>query len=460
MSPGIMLRAEAEEIVTPQIQAQLPSIQKLQLRGIQVGDDGFRLGINGSPQISASRLMSPDRIVLDLQGTEVVSAWNNAVLMVNRYGVRQIRVSQLQKSPAIARLVFELDGTSPVSWFSSFDAGLGLFLLRPTNLANVPSNQPISSSNPPVSTSSTTIEGLLFNGYGQLVIQANRAIAYRSNFDASNNTYLITIPSAQIAANLRRPVLGANSPIEQIRLNQSGNNVVVSIKTIAGWQLQETSRSNLAEIPLQLNSVSQVATNNGSLPQPTNNLPLRNNNRPIIAIDAGHGGRDVGATRNGIYEKDITLAISQQLGRILQQMGYGVVFTRTSDVEIDLPPRVKTAEDNRASVFVSVHVNSLDANLSNISGVETYYAPGSSLGKQLASLVHNQIIADTGASDRSIRTARFHVIVNTTMPAILVETGFITNPSEAANLTSASYQNRLANAIAKGVDRFLKSSPR
>jgi N-acetylmuramoyl-L-alanine amidase len=168
----------------------------------------------------------------------------------------------------------------------------------------------------------------------------------------------------------------------------------------------------------------------------------------------------VGATRNGIYEKDITLSISQQLGRILQQMGYSVVFTRNTDIELDLPPRVKIAENSRANVFVSVHVNSLEARLSSVNGVETYYAPGSSLGKQLASAVHSQIIADTGANDRSIRTARFHVIVNTTMPAILVETGFLTNPAESAKLITPAYQERMANAIAKGVDRFLRSSPR
>ena len=174
-------------------------------------------------------------------------------------------------------------------------------------------------------------------------------------------------------------------------------------------------------------------------------------------IDPGHGGPDVGATRNGVYEKNITLSMSGYLGRILQQMGYAVVYTRTEDIDLDLEPRVQIAENSRASAFVSVHVNSLDANASQVNGVETYYAPGASLGENLAELVHEQIIASTGANDRGVRSARFHVIVKTSMPAILVETGFITNPSEAARLVSSAYQERMAAAIAKGIDQFLRS---
>ena len=104
-----------------------------------------------------------------------------------------------------------------------------------------------------------------------------------------------------------------------------------------------------------------------------------------------------------------------------------------------------------------MHVNSLESNVSQVNGVETYYAPGASLGKSLANLVHNQIIASTGANDRGVRSARFYVIRNTSMPAILVETGYITNTSESSRLVNSSYQEQMAAAIAKGVDQFLKS---
>jgi N-acetylmuramoyl-L-alanine amidase len=178
--------------------------------------------------------------------------------------------------------------------------------------------------------------------------------------------------------------------------------------------------------------------------------------RGLIYIDAGHGGNDPGAVGNGIQEKDVVLPISLDLGRALQSMGYSVYYTRTDDVEIDLEPRVASAESINADVFVSIHANSLAAKNSDISGIETYHARGSTVGKELADYVHAQIIANTGANDRSVRGSGFYVIARTSMPAILVETGFVTNPDEAANLNNPSYQKRMAEAIAKGIDQFMR----
>lgn len=469
--------AEAQQNVAAPLQninqqAQNPrSAQKLQLTNVQVSSEGFVISINGIPQMSTLRTVSPDRIILDLQATEISGWRQNSILPVNRYGVRQIRVEQLQKSPAIARLVFDLNSGSTFSLQSSFNTARGLLLLRPVGLVSSSLNK--NSSPLPISTLvaggsnlPATIEGLSFNGYGQLIIQANRAINYQSSLNPANNTYSFTLPSIRISPQLRRPILAANSPIEQIRLNQVGNAVVITIKTITGWQIRDTARTNLQVIALQLISVGQVAANPVQNPRAqllqtyaSNNANnyANSNIRPLVLIDPGHGGQDVGATRNGVYEKDIVLSMSKHLGRILQQMGYSVAYTRTEDIDLDLEPRVKMAENARASAFVSVHVNSLNASASQVSGVETYHAPSASLGKNLAEFVHKQIIASTGANDRGVRSARFHVILKTSMPAILVETGFITNPSEASRLLNSAYQERMAEAIAKGVDQFLRS---
>jgi N-acetylmuramoyl-L-alanine amidase len=364
-----------------------------------------------------------------------------------------------------AQAKLDLQDNSPTSWQSSFDQSRSSLVLRFiefSGTSNNPSNLPVAGS--PVTNNDlpTTIDGLSFNGYGQLVIQASRAINYRTNLDLASNTYNVAIPSTRISTQLRRPILGSNSPIEQIRLNQVGDAVIVSVKTIAGWQIRETARANPQAIYLQLESTGQVTASNPKNPrsqiQP-NYQPKYSNNtsRQLVVIDPGHGGPDVGATRNGVYEKDIALTMSKQLGRILQQMGYSVMYTRTEDIDLDLEPRVQMAENARASAFVSVHVNSLGASASQVNGVETYHAPGASLGENLAELVHEQIIASTGATDRGVRSARFHVIVKTSMPAILVETGFITNPSEASKLVNSAYQERIAAAIARGIDQFLRS---
>ena len=107
-------------------------------------------------------------------------------------------------------------------------------------------------------------------------------------------------------------------------------------------------------------------------------------------------------------------------------------------------------------MFVSIHANSLALGNSGISGVETYHSRGSTVGRELASYVHSQIISATGARDREVRGAGFYVIAKTSMPAILVETGYVTNPTEARNLNSPDYQKRMANAIARGVDQFMR----
>ncbi len=311
---------------------------------------------------------------------------------------------------------------------------------------------------------SVVIERLSFSNTGQLLIEANQTFSYQGKFDLISGTYKLVITNARISSNFQRPSLAANSPIERIRLTQAGNSVEIGIKTIAGWQVREIARSSNQQVKLQvsLNSISQVKPNNQNPALPNSSYPsnasvnVGDRRRGVIYVDAGHGGRDPGAVGNGIQEKDVVLPISLDLGRALQNMGYNVYYTRTNDVEIDLEPRVALAERINADVFVSVHANSLAAGNSDISGVETYHSRNSTVGRELASYVHSQIIAATGASDRSVRGAGFYVIARTSMPAILVETGFVTNPSEAANLNNPSYQKRMAEAIARGIDQFMR----
>jgi N-acetylmuramoyl-L-alanine amidase len=311
-----------------------------------------------------------------------------------------------------------------------------------------------------ISSAPVQIERLSFSSAGQLTITANQPVSYQTSLDQTSGTYSLTIPNAKISPNLQRPSLAANSPVERIRLSQVGNSVEIGIKMIAGWQVRETQRLNNQQIQLQVSLNSVVPNTQTPLP---NNDPIiqfpsntGDRRRGVIFVDSGHGGNDPGAVGNGVQEKDIVLPISIKLGQALQGMGYTVYYTRTNDVEIDLEPRVAAAERINADVFVSVHANSLAANNSGISGIETYHSRNSTVGKELASYVHSQILSGTGANDRSVRAAGFYVIARTSMPAILVETGFVTNPTEARNLSNPNYQQRMAEAIARGIDQFMR----
>ena len=177
----------------------------------------------------------------------------------------------------------------------------------------------------------------------------------------------------------------------------------------------------------------------------------RNPNVKTIVIDAGHGGSDVGATREGIYEKDITLDISKRLAKILDKKGYNVLMIRDKDQTVSLQDRVKYTEDNHGDLFVSIHVNS--SLTTEGVGIETHYFTPQSY--DFAQIVHKEFANTIKAKDRGLFKSRFYVIKNTTCPSILVETGFISNPEERKELMTSERRQKTAEAIAKGIQKYL-----
>ncbi len=176
----------------------------------------------------------------------------------------------------------------------------------------------------------------------------------------------------------------------------------------------------------------------------------------VVVIDAGHGGADVGAVGiSGIQEKNIVFSISQQVAEQLRRQGVNVVMTRTGDQEIDLPPRVSKASRVGADAFVSIHANSISLSRPDINGLETYYYASRS-GYRLARAIHNRILSNTSLRDRGIRQARFYVIRRTSMPATLVETGFVTGSEDAARFRSPAQRTKIAEAIAQGIMDYLQ----
>lgn len=176
----------------------------------------------------------------------------------------------------------------------------------------------------------------------------------------------------------------------------------------------------------------------------------------VVAIDPGHGGADVGAVGiRGLQEKVAVLSISTQVAEKLRQKGIKAVLTRSGDQEIDLAPRVATAEGVKADLFVSIHANSISMSRPDINGLETYYY-ASSAGYRLARAIHNRILSSTNMRDRGVRQARFYVIRRTSMPAVLVETGFVTGSEDAARLASAAQRTQLAEAIAQGILDYIQ----
>jgi len=174
--------------------------------------------------------------------------------------------------------------------------------------------------------------------------------------------------------------------------------------------------------------------------------------KKYVVIDPGHGGSDVGATRNGVYEKNITLDVSKRTAALLRKKGYEVYMTRDKDETVSLQERVDISENISPDVFVSIHVNS--SNSTSPTGLETHYYKPNSL--MLAKTVHASLLNHVNSPNRGLFKSKFYVINHTTAPAILVEIGFISSPSERAQLVSESRKQATAKAIAEGIDEYLK----
>jgi len=186
----------------------------------------------------------------------------------------------------------------------------------------------------------------------------------------------------------------------------------------------------------------------------------------MIIIDPGHGGYDPGAKgKNGGVEKEITLEVSQRLALALAQSGAGVLLTRDGDYDLappevnslsqrkqmDLQKRVAIAEQSRADLLLSIHVNAFPAD--RWFGAQTFYQAGDERSKLLAEAIQGELQRITGTR-RVAKTADIFINRVSTMPSVTVEIGFISNPQEERLMQEPDYQNKVAWAIYCGILQY------
>ncbi len=169
-----------------------------------------------------------------------------------------------------------------------------------------------------------------------------------------------------------------------------------------------------------------------------------------VVIDAGHGGHDNGGQWGRVYEKHLALDTAYRLESKLKSMGYQTVMTRRSDSFISLPQRVSAGNSYRNAIFVSIHYNYTWKQ--DVSGLETFYSNEES--RRLAQCVQSSLIRRTRTVDRSAKYARFYVIRNSKLPAILVEGGFVSNADERSRMKSAWFRESIAQGIVDGIQRY------
>lgn len=203
-----------------------------------------------------------------------------------------------------------------------------------------------------------------------------------------------------------------------------------------------------------------------------------------ICLDPGHGGRDAGNQVGWHYEKVFTLALAAELRDQLRQAGFEVILTRTRDTYVELPDRPGLANRRNADLFVSLHFNATPVGKNEVEGPQTYcitpvgtsstdaQGEGSNHGPTtanrhedesllLAYQIQKSLVGTLGADDRGVRRARFAVLRDARMPAVLIEGGYMTNPYEGKKIYSTTYRRQMAQAIVRGIlaYRRLTASP-
>ena len=296
--------------------------------------------------------------------------------------------------------------------------------------------------------------------YLHIEINTNREVKNFSIQENPNNKYqlIFNIEDAQISNISRQEKLDGNIA-KKVFLQEKKDTVQGKI------YLQEEVNNNYKIYSLGKKGIAIDIFNSVVNTPVASDVALSNVKNKIITIDPGHGGSDSGAIGpNGYTEKEGAFAISQKVASILNQSGAKVVMTRDSDVDVygpnasarnELQARVDVGNNANSDIFVSIHCNAFVNPAAN--GTQTFYYGSSYQGQRLAQSIQEKMIEANGLRDRGISTCNFYVVKHSYMPAVLIETAFITNYDEEALLSDDEWQTTMAKAIAEGINEYFSN---
>ncbi|HLW60442.1 MAG TPA: N-acetylmuramoyl-L-alanine amidase [bacterium] len=417
-----------------------PQVTGISWRGT---DAGLEITIDGTGPLhsKAVALHAPERLIVDVMGALPKSL--DQVLDVHEGPLAGVRVA---RSAFGTRIVLDLLTTVQYQVVSEIPGRRVLISLA---AGPIPSGGPSGGTPSPPSgyqPSAQKISDVLYQhveGGGRLVIVANRPL--RVTRRTLRNPDRIVIDVADAVFFPVKKILDINDGlVVQIRAAQFHSNpnqvrIVVQLSRAAPFEIRQGPEAGRLLVTL-----GDAAAGPETGP-PTGPV--------VIAVDAGHGGSDPGAIGpTGVKEKDVALAIAQLLHKLVVQQHLDVVMIRDTDTFVPLEDRGQIAARGGATLFVSIHANaSTDA---NASGTQTFYANPSS--QPLAAAVLDEVSKTVGLAPRGTTQAEFKVLVDSNeIPAILVETAFITNPREEQMLRDPAVQQAFAQSILKGIQRFL-----
>ncbi|MUT65420.1 N-acetylmuramoyl-L-alanine amidase family protein [Paenibacillus sp. NEAU-GSW1] len=334
-------------------------------------------------------------------------------------------------------------------------------------------DKPVETEKPSVPAEPTgKLTSIAYDGINNVIVNFEGKIAPKQPFkldnpkriviDIPNVGYSDTLASQFTGAEVKMPITG-HSALQQVRYS-----IYSSSPAAARLVLDLTADADVAlaqggnELIIQLTAPAKPAEPTPSpspetTPSPSATPPPDEEKIYTVVIDAGHGGTDPGAKSvlSGKWEKEFNLAVSLKVKALLdKEKRIKPMLSRPDDNFVTLANRVTFAKDNKADLFVSIHANS-NTN-KDVTGTETYYTRDDS--KAFADVIHKHFVKATGLKDRKVKQQSFRVIRETTMPAVLLEAGFLSNESDSKVLFNESAQNKMAAAIVAGIKEYLKLS--
>jgi len=420
---------------------------KYYLKLVQAKNNGILLGGMGSFSMERPiQLNNPNRLVFDLPNTLTDT---NIRSKMFQYGSDTIRIGQFEANKA--RVVITTDNQDKYIPIYSIDNQSVLIANKETlnhdKLTNIFTNL-----------TSTKVTKVDSQNYG-LNFYFTKPVVYAIKRDNNNLTiyffnavqfndqdFKSTVKDTEMSSSRidLMPKIGLrySIPLEKddsikIYAGADARTIKLALKTSRKEVLTQRTPEVITELPTK---------------NPDKIIKPRKSGDKVVVIDPGHGGIDYGAIRSGINEKDITTDVSLRVAKILRSDGFKVYMTRDEDKTLSLQERVDFAEENNPDIFVSIHVNSSEG--TTATGLETHYYHDYSIG--LAKVVHEALVKHVNSKDRGLFKSKFYVINHTTMPAILVEIGFLSNEEERQDMISEKRKQATAKAIAEGIKNYYK----
>ena len=437
-------------------------LNKIRSPYVKSTSHGYFLDIPGDRNNRVTSTRNGDQIELEVEGITLPKDLNSETISVNEHGINSISFTQTDNNSAQITLQVEPGSRN---WRGTFSRIRGFIIVpagSPTIVKKPEDRKPIQSSSKPPNNEATTTRDLpsrintteiraiaLTEEGNRLSIRSNGRVNAKSQF-MGNGTYEITIPNTKLGEPFVGPDLRAGSPITELKVRETDTAVVLRITTKLGVRLGRVqSGSNLIALPIVKPRNLAIAAS--PPPRPAQN-------RPLVIIDPGHGGKDPGTIGiGGVQEKNIVLPISLDVVAELQKQGIEVKLTRDRDYFVSLEGRTDMANKVDADLFVSIHANAINLSRPDVNGLETYYYKS---GRRLAEVIHWNVLNTVNIRDRKIRRARFFVLRHSTMPAVLVEVGFLTGAEDSVRLKDANHRRQVAKAIANGIIQYIKENQR